>query len=459
MEPAPRATDRDQPSLASPLPSEGSSPVDASRSSSQVAQPDDGARRSTEAGQRIEPPWHAAGAGQPLEAARHPAPAGSDEPARHPAEQVHLAGSTRDAVEAGQEIEAARQSGDREGPLAAARDPSEPNRLMDSARHTGQAGQPLEAAVRSKALHQRIDTVRRFNRLYTRRIGVLPQGYLRSPFSLAEVRVLYELAHRRRTTATELARELDLDAGYLSRILAAFTRQGMLERTRSLRDGREQVLSLTQHGQHTFAPLEAAAREQIGALLERLSERQQERLVAAMHTVGALLGESASDAQPDGPGYRLRQPRPGDMGWVVARHGAIYADEYGWDPHFEALVASIVAKFVDHFDPERERCWIAERDGEPVGCIFLVKATRTIGKLRLFLVEPDARGLGIGKRLVDECIRFARDAGYRKMRLWTQSNLLASRHIYARSGFRLIDSEPHHRFGYDLVSETWELRL
>ena len=306
-------------------------------------------------------------------------------------------------------------------------------------------------------LDQRIDAVRRFNRLYTRRIGVLQHGYLRSPFSLAEVRVLYELAHRQRATATELARELDLDAGYLSRILAAFTRRGMLHRERSDRDGREQLLSLTRHGQDTFAPLDAAARDQIGALLEQLPERQQQRLVASMRAIGALLGEPESE--PGSDALVLRQPQPGDIGWVVERHGAIYAEEYGWDEHFEALVAGIVAKFVDHFDPQRERCWIAERQGERVGCIFLVKATRTIGKLRLFLVEPDARGLGIGKRLVDDCIGFARDAGYRKMRLWTQSNLLAARHIYARSGFRVIASEPHHSFGFDLVSETWELRL
>ena len=311
----------------------------------------------------------------------------------------------------------------------------------------------------NRELEQRIDAVRRFNRLYTRRIGVLQHGYLRSPFSLAEVRVLYELAHRQPATATELARELDLDAGYLSRILATFTRRGMLERARSERDGREQLLSLTRYGQDTFAPLESAAREQIGALVQSLPERQQERLVGAMRTIGLLLGDWAPASAAADQALVLRQPRPGDMGWVVERHGDIYAQEYGWDERFEALVASIVARFVDHFDAERERCWIAEREGERVGCIFLVKASQTLGKLRLFLVEPDVRGLGIGKRLVEECIRFARAAGYRRMRLWTQSNLLAARHIYARSGFRLIASEPHHSFGYDLISETWELRL
>ena len=320
-----------------------------------------------------------------------------------------------------------------------------------------------QSAPASGQLDRRIDAVRHFNRLYTRRIGVLQRGYLRRPFSLAEVRVLYELAHRERTTATELGRELELDAGYLSRILATFTRQGMLHRTRSDRDGREQLLSLTRHGLDTFEPLQAAAREQIGALLRQLPDRQQQRLVAAMRTISAILGDPPDTRDPRGAAQGeacvLRRPVPGDMGWVVERHGAIYADEYGWDERFEALVAGIVAKFVEHFDAERERCWIAERQGERVGCIFLVKATRTIGKLRLFLVEPDARGLGIGKRLVDECIRFAREAGYRKVRLWTQSNLLAARHIYARTGFRLIASEPHHSFGADLVSETWELRL
>ena len=304
-------------------------------------------------------------------------------------------------------------------------------------------------------LERTVDAVRRFNRLYTRRIGVLRRDYLHSPFSLAEVRVLYELAHREHTTATELARELDLDLGYLSRILRNFLKGGLLDRRRSERDGREQLLSLTPRGQATFAPLEAGAREQIGAMLDHVPAAQQQRLVQAMGTIELALGEPAAGASD----CVLRQPRPGDMGWVIERHGALYAEEYGWDEHFEALVASIVARFVDHFDPERERCWIAERHGQRVGCIFLVKATKTIGKLRLFLVEPEARGLGIGGRLVDECIRFARAAGYRKMRLWTQSNLLAARHIYTRVGFRLLEQEPHQSFGHDLVSETWELRL
>jgi DNA-binding MarR family transcriptional regulator/N-acetylglutamate synthase-like GNAT family acetyltransferase len=301
----------------------------------------------------------------------------------------------------------------------------------------------------------RIDDVRRFNRFYTRTIGVLQDGYLRSPFSLAEVRVLYELAHRERATATELARELDLDAGYLSRILSGFDRRGLLERTRSARDGRESVLSLTRLGQDAFAPLETHARDEIGALLARLPDRQQRELVGAMHTIEGLLG-----ARPlDPAAFILRQHRPGDMGWVVERHGSLYAQEYRFDEQFEALVASIVAKFIEHFDPARERCWIAERDGERVGCIFLVKASNTIAKLRLFLVDPEARGAGLGNALVDDCVRFARSAGYRKVRLWTQSNLLAARHLYVKAGFTRVDEEPHHSYSQDLVAETWELRL
>lgn len=300
---------------------------------------------------------------------------------------------------------------------------------------------------------RRVDAVRRFNRLYTRRIGVVQDAYLDSPFSLAEVRVLYELAHRSSPTASELARDLDLDPGYLSRILRKFHDRGLLDRTRSTSDGREQHLALTNTGHATFEPLQASARQQIGVLLHHLSETQQQRLLGAMSTIETLL-------EPSPAGVRLRtEARPGDFGWVVERHGAIYAEEYGWDLTFEALVASIVAKFVEHFDPELERMWIAERDGQRVGCVFLVKQSRRVAKLRLFLVEPDARGLGIGKRLVDELIAFARARGYRTVRLWTQSCLLAARHLYAQADFQLIHEEPNHSFGADLVSETWELRL
>jgi len=301
----------------------------------------------------------------------------------------------------------------------------------------------------------RVDAVRRFNRLYTRRIGVLQDGYLDSPFSLVEVRVLYELAHRNQATASELVRELELDPGYLSRIVRKFHEGGLLDRTRSERDGRETHLSLTAAGCQTLEPLEASARQQIGALLARLPEAQQQRLIACMGSIEHILAEPATDAS-----FSLRtEAQPGDFGWVVQRHGALYAEEYDFDLTFESLVASIVAKFVDHFDPERERVWIAERDGERVGCVFLVKQSRRVAKLRLFLVEPDARGMGIGRSMVNELIAFARASGYYTLRLWTQSILLAARHIYAQAGFKLVAEEPNHAFGHDLVSETWELRL
>ncbi len=306
------------------------------------------------------------------------------------------------------------------------------------------------------SLHQHVDDVRHFNRFYTRQIGLLQQGYLNSPFSLTEVRVLYELAHHDATTATVLCRELDLDPGYLSRILRGFLKRGLIDRQASRDDGRQSVVRLTPRGQDVFAPLNTGAAVQIGALLERLSDAQRSRLVDAMQTIQGLLDQRA---QREPVAYVLRPPRAGDMGWVVQRHGVLYAQEYGYDEHFEALVATIVAKFVAHFDARRERCWIAERDGEPVGCIFLVKSSKRIGKLRLFLVEPTVRGVGIGARLIEECVRFARSAGYRRIRLWTQSELLAARRLYARAGFRLIAEEPHHSWSKDLVSETWELKL
>jgi len=319
-----------------------------------------------------------------------------------------------------------------------------------------EATRPQASGADRRDRGQRVDQIRRFNRLYTRRIGVLQDGYLRSPFSLAEVRVLYELAHRPHTTAGELARDLELDPGYLSRILRTFLSQGLLDRRRSDRDGRESYLSLTDAGRQAFDPLESSAREQIAGLIGQLSEAQQQRLLHAMAQIESLLGAPPKVT----PAYTLRYVvRPGDFGWVVERHGALYHQEYGWDLTFESLVASIVAKFVDHFDPERERVWIAERQGERVGCIFLVRSTRRVAKLRLFLVEPEARGLGIGHHLMRELLAFARSAGYHTVRLWTQSNLLAARHIYAQSGFNLIGSEPNHSFGYDLVSETWELRV
>lgn len=305
------------------------------------------------------------------------------------------------------------------------------------------------------AFADRVAAVRRFTRFYTQRIGVLQEGLLDSPYSLTEGRVLYELANRAEPTAAGLCRDLGLDAGYLSRILRRFEKQGMLRRTASKSDGRQHRLTITDRGRKAFAPLNARSRDQISAMLSPLPERDQTRLVSAIDTVEALLGAAPERCAP----HVLRPPAPGDMGWVVARHGALYAQEYGFDARFEALVAEIVAKFVQEFDEARERCWIAERNGENVGSVFLVAQSATIAKLRLLIVDPCARGLGIGPRLVDECLVFARAAGYAKMTLWTQSNLIAARAIYEKAGFRLAKSEPHHSFGQDLVGEYWERKL
>lgn len=300
-----------------------------------------------------------------------------------------------------------------------------------------------------------VAAVRRFNRFYTQKIGVLEEGLLKSPFSLTQARVLYELAHRDRPTATELCRDLGLDAGYLSRVLRDFEKRGLVAREPSEADGRQSLLHLSPRGLEAFAPLDARSRDEIGTMLRGLPPGDQRRLVEAMETVEALLGAGPEARAP----YLLRPHRPGDMGWVVQRHGVLYSREYGWDERFEALVASIVARFIERYDPKRERCWIAEKDGENVGSVFVVKQTKTVAKLRLLLVDPKARGLGIGARLVDECVRFARDAGYRKLTLWTNSVLVAARRIYEKAGFRLVHAEPHRSFGQDLVGETWDLDL
>lgn len=304
-------------------------------------------------------------------------------------------------------------------------------------------------------IERRVDAVRSFNRFYTTQIGVLREGLLGSPFSLTEVRVLYELAHRERPTAAELGRELGLDAGYLSRILRNFERRGFVVKARSKVDGRQSLLSLTAQGRRAFAPLNARAHDEVAAILGRLTVPEQGRLIEAMRAIEMLLGARPEPKVP----YLLRPHQPGDMGWIIHRHGALYAQEYGWDETFEALVAQIAAKFIQRFDPKRGRCWIAEREGEIVGSVFLVQKSKTAGQLRLMYVEPKARGLGIGSRLADECVRFARHVGYRKVVLWTNSVLVAARHIYQKAGFRLVHSEQHHSFGHDLIGETWELTL
>ncbi|HLV94767.1 MAG TPA: helix-turn-helix domain-containing GNAT family N-acetyltransferase [Candidatus Acidoferrales bacterium] len=299
-----------------------------------------------------------------------------------------------------------------------------------------------------------VNEIRAFNRFYTRKIGVL-DGMASRPFSLAEARVLYELAHREQPTATDIRKELGLDAGYLSRIIRGFERRKLVARAQSKTDERQKFLSLTPKGQKVFAPLDERSNRDVAAMIEKLAPAERGRLLDAVQTIRTLLGDRPEPRTP----YLLRQHQPGDMGWVVQKQGILYVREYGWDETFEALVAEIVAKFIKEYDPKRERCWIAEKDGAQVGAVFAVKGSDEVAKLRLLHVEPEARGLGIGKRLVEECVRFARQAGYKKMTLWTQSILYAARHIYEQTGFRLVREEKHHSFGKDLTGETWELEL
>lgn len=300
-----------------------------------------------------------------------------------------------------------------------------------------------------------VDSVRHFNRFYTRHLGLLEEGLLHSEFSLTEGRVLYELAHRYEPTATELGRELSLDPGYLSRILKAFETRGLISRQPSTADARQSILSLTDAGRGAFEPLNRASHERVAAMLAKLSVGETDELAEAMRTVQRLLGDRVAPAVP----YLLRPHHVGDMGWIVHRQGLLYNREYGWDETFEALVAEICAGFVRNFDPRRERCWIAERDGKIVGSVFLVRESDAIGKLRLLYVDPEARRLGIGRRLVDECIRVARQNGYQTLTLWTNDVLVSARRIYQAAGFKLVAEERHHSFGQDLVGQNWNLAL
>jgi DNA-binding MarR family transcriptional regulator/GNAT superfamily N-acetyltransferase len=304
------------------------------------------------------------------------------------------------------------------------------------------------------AVGERVAAVRAFNRFYTGVIGALDAEHLRTPYSLTEARVVFELAQRGSVELRELRDLLGLDAGYLTRITNRFAADGLVVRERSESDGRRQVISLTEAGRAVWRELDGLSTASIGALLGRLREEDQRRLVASMAVIRGLL-ESA----PRPASYVIRPPRPGDLGWVVARNGALYAEEYGWDTSYEALVARIVADYVDQHDAARECAWIAEVDGEPAGCVLCVKEDDTTARLRLLLVEPSARGMGIGGRLVEECLRFARRAGYRRMVLWTNDVLTAARRIYRRAGFELIGSEKHTSFGHDLVGETWSREL
>ena len=304
-------------------------------------------------------------------------------------------------------------------------------------------------------LELEIAAVRAFNRFYTRQLGVLGQRLLESPFSLSEARVLYELAHRDGAAAKEIGAELDLDPGYLSRIVQKFDEEGLVSRKPFASDRRQYQLGLTAKGRAAFARLERRSQEHVGQMLGALADEDRKRLLGAMESLERLLGTARAPL----PAAILRDPRPGDMGFVVQSHGARYASEYGFDSSFEALVAEIVSKFLSSFDASRERCWIADVDGRPVGSVFLVRHDDEIAKLRLLLVEPSARGHGLGRRLVGECIAFARACGYRKITLWTQGNLTAARKIYQDAGFALVKSEPHRSFGQNLIGETWEMKL
>jgi len=307
-------------------------------------------------------------------------------------------------------------------------------------------------------LEARIAAVRRFSRFYTRQLGLLQESLVHTRFSLSEARVLYELAHRDSVTASELATDLDLDHGYLSRILRRFAEDGLLAKKCAPDDARQSLITITAKGRKAFAPLNKGSHDQVAAMLQQLSSADQSRVVGAMNTVETLLGAS-SQSSPSVPAIILRTHQPGDMGWVTSAHGALYAQEYGWNIEFEALVAKITAEFIENFDAKRERCWIAELDGERVGSVFVVRKNDDIAKLRLLIIDPRARGLKLGRRLVEECLRFAKAAGYSSMTLWTQSNLTAARAIYQRAGFTLTAQEPHHSFGADLIGETWDINL
>ncbi len=300
-----------------------------------------------------------------------------------------------------------------------------------------------------------VAAVRRFSRFYTRQLGLLDEGLLNSAFSLTEARVLYELANRPTLTATELSRDLGIDPGYLSRVLKEFERRGLIARAPSPGDGRLALLQLTESGRTAFEPLDRASRHQILAMIRNLMPAEAARLVQAMQTIEHLMGKPVSSRDP----ITLRQHRVGDIGWIAHRQAVLYAQEYGWDGTYEILAAEILAGIVKTFDPNRERSWIAEREGAVIGSVFVVRGSETVAKLRLLYVEPAARGLGLGRRLVDACIDFSRERGYRTLSLWTNDVLLPARRIYQTAGFACVAREPHHSFGQDLIGETWELTL
>jgi DNA-binding MarR family transcriptional regulator/GNAT superfamily N-acetyltransferase len=321
------------------------------------------------------------------------------------------------------------------------------------------AGTRASRMSENRAAEDRLAKVRRFNRFYTRQLGVLRKTYLDSPYTLGEARVLYEIANGGALTASDIGRALDLDAGYLSRTLRNFEKRGLIERQASSSDARQSHLALSARGKKSFAPLERRSQRDTAAMLAKLSPADEARLIAAMHTIEALLSGGAADNSAPERRYVLRGPTPGDFGWIVKRHAELYRQEYGWTAPFEGVCAQIVADFVNKFDNKHERCWIAEMNGENVGSIMLAKDSDTVARVRLLLVDPKARGLGLGARLTHESIRFARRAGYKTMTLWTHSVLTAARHIYQKAGFKLMRTEPHRSWGRPVVSEHWDLVL
>lgn len=300
-----------------------------------------------------------------------------------------------------------------------------------------------------------VSKIREFNRFYTRKIGVLREELLHSKYSLTESRIIYELAQNKTEKASTLCKKLGLDPGYMSKILQRFEEKKIIKRIDSEEDGRTRIIQLTDQGLKEFELLNKRSNEEIEETLNDLSNEQQKQLLTAMNTIETILNKNLKFSEP----FYLRSFESGDMGWVVHRHGVLYREEYGWNEEFEALVAEIVSGFIKNYNPEKERCWIAEMNGEIVGSIFLVKKCEKVGKLRLLLVEPKARGFGLGSKLVEECIRFAKKVGYEKITLWTNSVLLEARHIYKKQGFMLIEEEPYNGFGKDLVGETWDLNL
>jgi DNA-binding MarR family transcriptional regulator/GNAT superfamily N-acetyltransferase len=304
-------------------------------------------------------------------------------------------------------------------------------------------------------MKQEVEAFRHFNRFYTRQIGLLNRTLLQSDFSLTQARILFELAHREECTASDLIQSLGIDRGYVSRVLHAFERNGLITRVQSKEDSRERFLKLTAAGKKAFAVLNDRSSKEAQSLLKKLPQLNREMLLDCMKTIENVLEPNGQPAER----VTLRRHKPGDIGWMTWRHGILYSEEYGWDETFEALVAEILVKFIKNHDPERERIWIAQLGNEPVGCVMIVDAGDNVAQLRLLLVEPKARGKKIGKRLVDECISFAKQKGYRKMKLWTQSNLHAAREIYVKNGFELVEEKPHHSFGHDLFAQVWELPL